>query len=340
MSRHTKIIATLGPACFNESMLHKMMLRGMDVARINFSHGSDQQHQKLVDLLRSTNRKFKFNVKLLQDLAGYRIRLGNLKRNVEIKKDQVFYMSADPDQTDNHIPFDYEESVKDIKRGFLVFIDDGRLTLQVIGHAGKKLKLKVVQGGVLKDRKGVNIPALKLRSDIMTPQDRDDLAFGLKNKMDFFAQSFVRNRQDIERLVDLVKPVFPDSKVIAKIESAEGVRNLDSILDACDGVMVARGDLGVILPLYKIPVIQKYIIRHCARKKKIAITATQMLESMITAGRPTRAEVSDVANAILDGTDYVMLSGETSVGKYPSRSIHTMRQIIEYTEKYQDFRPS
>ena len=248
-------------------------------------------------------------------------------------------MSNEPEQGEHHIPFDYSENIKNIKVGTVIFIDDGRLHLKCVGYSGKKLKLKVVSGGVLKERKGINIPTMKLQSNIMTAQDKSDLEFAIINKAEKIAQSFVRNKKDVQRVEDIIRARLPECKLIAKIESGEGVKNIDSIMEACDGVMVARGDLGVTLPLHKIPIIQKYIIRHCNRKKKLSITATQMLESMISEGRPTRAEVSDVANAILDGTDYVMLSGETSVGKYPSRSVKTMSQIIEYTEKYEYFNP-
>jgi pyruvate kinase len=339
MKRHTQIIATLGPACNNEAMILKMVERGMNVVRINFSHGTEKQHQSMVDLIRLVNHRHKKDIKILQDLAGYRIRIGDLKRRRTLLKDQIINMSSKPKETEDTIPFDYLGDLKVIKKGSPVFIDDGRLLLKVIGHSDGKLKMKVVQGGLLKERKGVNIPTLKLQSNIMTEQDREDLAFGIKNQFDYIAQSFVRNKKDIQRLADLVRPVLPHCKIISKIESEEGVRNIDSIVEECDGVMVARGDLGVTMPLYKIPIIQKYIIRHCNRKKKISITATQMLESMIENGRPTRAEVSDVANAILDGSDFVMLSGETAVGKYPSRSVQLMSHIIEYTERY-DYHPS
>jgi len=339
MKRHTQIIGTLGPACANENMIAKMAGRGLNVVRLNFSHGTDKQHQEMIDLVRFVNKKYKYDIKLLQDLAGYRIRMGNLKRRRELEKDRIIYMSSEGKETEDLVPFDYTGNINTIKHGAIVFIDDGKLRLKVVGHSGKRVKLKVEQGGLLKERKGVNIPLLKLHSNIMTPQDAEDLQFGIKNKFDYIAQSFVRNKKDIQRVMDLVKPVLPNTKVIAKIESEEGIRNIDSIVEACDGVMVARGDLGVTMPLYKIPVLQKFIIRHCNKQKKISITATQMLESMIENGRPTRAEVSDVANAILDGSDYVMLSGETATGKYPSRSVQTMFQIIEYTEKYQDFKP-
>ncbi len=339
MSRNTQIIATLGPACMDLDMLDKMAERGVNVARINCSHGTEAQHQKMIDLVRANNKKKKHEVGILMDLAGYRIRVGNLKGKKILGNNETVYMSNEKEAGENHIPFDYKEDIKTIKKGSPVFIDDGRLNLKVTGYSGKKLKLKVIQGGPLKERKGINIPLLKLSSNIMTKQDEEDLDFSIKNKVEFIAQSFVRNKKDVQRVGDILKAKLPECTLIAKIESQDGVTNIAGILEACDGVMVARGDLGVTVPLYKVPILQKYIIRQSNRKKKISITATQMLESMITNGRPTRAEVSDVANAILDGSDYIMLSGETSVGKYPSRCVQTMRQIIEYTEKFQDFRP-
>lgn len=338
MKRYTKIICTLGPASDDEVMLDKMMSRGMNVARINCAHGTHKQHQRMIDLIRHVNKKYKHNATILMDLTGYRIRVGNLKKRRLLAKNDIVYMSNEEQDGENHVPFDYEENIKNIKSGSMVLIDDGRLHLKVIGHSGKKIKLKVIQGGVLKERKGVNIPTLRLSSNIMTRQDKEDLQFAIGNKVEKIAQSFVRNKKDIQRVMELVKPALPKCKVIAKIESIEGVRNIDSIVDACDGVMVARGDLGVTVPLYKIPIIQKYITRHCNRRKKLSIIATQMMESMIENGRPTRAEVTDIANAILDGADYLMLSGETAVGKYPSRSIQVMSQIVEYTEKNQDIR--
>ncbi|MCA9398609.1 MAG: pyruvate kinase [Candidatus Omnitrophica bacterium] len=339
MARYTRIICTLGPASSSEEMISKMASRGMNVARINCSHGTHKQYQKFIDTVRAVNQKHGYKVQILLDLEGYRLRLANLKKNITIDMNETVYMAKEEDAEKDTIPFEYDDDIKNIKKGQQVFIDDGRLHLKVMGHSGKRIKLKVLQGGVLKPNKGINIPALKLQSNIMTEKDREDLEFGLSNKVSKIAQSFVRNRKDIQRVVEIVKARDPQCKVIAKIESAEGVQNIESIVNACDGVMVARGDLGVTIPLYKVPLIQKYIISHCNRKKKLSITATQMLESMITEGRPTRAEVSDVANAILDGSDYVMLSGETAVGKYPSRTIQTMSQIVEYTEKFDSRRP-
>jgi pyruvate kinase len=339
MKRHCKIICTLGPASDDEAMVVKMASRGMNVVRINSAHGTETQHQKMVNIVRLVNTKHHYDMTMLQDLTGYRIRVGHLRSKKLLVNHQTVYMSNEPEGGEDHIPFDYAEDPRIITRGYDVFIDDGRLWLKVIGHTGKRIKLKVIQGGILKERKGVNIPLMKLHSNIMTEQDKIHLEFAIRNKVEKIAQSFVRNKKDIQRVVDIVRARLPDCKVFAKIESEEGVRNIDSILEACDGIMVARGDLGVTLPLHKIPVIQKYLIRHCNRQKKLSITATQMLESMIQNGRPTRAEVSDVANAILDGSDYVMLSGETSIGKFPSRTVKYMSQIVEYTERYADFRP-
>ncbi len=340
MKRFTKIICTLGPASSTEEMIVKMASRGMNVVRINFSHGTYKQHKHKMDLVKKVNEKYHYSIGILQDLAGYRIRVGEFKKSKILNKNDIFYMSNGSfDGEPEHIPFDYEGDIKTIKKGDNMFIEDGNFHLRVMGYSGKCLKLKVLQGGVLKERKGINVPNLKLKANIMTDKDRKDLDFGIRNIVDFVAHSFVRNKKDIQRVRDIVKLKLPECKVIAKIETPEGVQNIDSIVGACDGIMVARGDLGVTMPIHKIPIIQKYIIRHCNRNKKFVITATQMLDSMIEHGRPTRAEVSDVANAIMDGTDYVMLSGETAIGRYPSRSIQMMRQIIEYTENYEESKP-
>jgi len=339
MNRYTRIICTLGPASMDESIIAKMAKRGMDVVRINFSHGNRAQHQKMINLVRDVSKKYGYKINILQDLEGYRIRLGRFKKSIPLTKDGIIYLSNSDEAGDDVIPIDFADGIKTIKKGMDIFIDDGQIHLRVMGHAGKRVKLRVIQEGIVKERKGVIIPQLKFQSNIMTDKDKEDLEFGLNNRVEAVAQSFVRNKKDIQQVTDIVKPRLPHCKVIAKIESEEGVRNIDSMLDVCDGIMVARGDLGVSMPVYKIPMIQKYLIRHCNRRKKVSITATQMLESMVDKGRPTRAEVTDVANAILDGTDYVMLSGETAVGRYPSRTIMIMRQIIEYTERQVNLLP-
>ncbi len=338
-NRDTKIICTLGPASSSEEMLTRMASSGMDIARLNFSHGSYHQHSMMIDRIKKVNKKNGFNIKILQDLEGYRIRVGHFKKAKKLVEGQIVYMSNDEEnEAEDHIPFDYEGALSLIAKGYDFYIDDGTIHLKVTARVGKRLKLKVVVGGLLKERKGINIPQLKLHADIITDKDKKDIEFGIKHNMDYIAQSFVRNKKDILNVKNLVSPYLPSCKIIAKIENKEGVRNIDSIIDACDGIMIARGDLGVTLPIYKIPMIQKYIIRRCNRKKKLVITATQMLESMTVQSRPSRAEVSDIANAILDGTDFVMLSGETAVGRYPCESIQMMSKIAEYTERCGDLR--
>lgn len=332
----TKIICTLGPACARKETILKMARAGMAVARLNFSHGTHEQHEELIHLVRAINARHRQKIKLLQDLAGYRIRVGEMNQSIMLIKYQRLWMTLGKRQVGGVIPLDFEGDLKDFQKGMDVYIDDGKLYMKVVGRRYGKIEMEVFQGGILKSRKGVNIPELKLRADIFTEKDRQDIEFGIHSKMDFIAQSFVRNRQDILRVAKLVRPRLPNCKIIAKIENKDGLRNLDSIIDASDGILVARGDMGVSLPIYEIPIFQKEIIRRCNEKKKLVITATQMLDSMTENARPTRAEVSDVANAILDGTDCVMLSGETAVGNFPVKSVRMMRQIVEFTEKNAD----
>lgn len=339
INRYTKIICTIGPASNKEDMLLKMAQRGMNKVRINCSHGTPAQHQKIVDLVNSVNQQHDFDLGVLVDLEGYRIRIGKMKKNVPLNPQEIVYISKTSEAGEGVIPLDFDGDIRTIEKGLNMFLDDGTLQLRVLGNSGGKIKLRVVQGGILRERKGVNIPGLKLQSNIMTAKDSASIDFALKNKATMISQSFVRNKKDIQRVMAKVKPHSPDTMVIAKIESEDGLKNVESILDECDGMMVARGDLGVSLPIYKIPIVQKYLINHCNRKKKLSITATQMLDSMIERGQPTRAEVSDVANAIIDGTDYVMLSGETAVGKYPSRSVQMMSQIVAYTERHTNIPP-
>lgn len=333
MTRNTKIICTLGPASREKNVITKMADAGMDIARINFSHGTTSEHRQVIRTIRKANSENGSRIKILQDLEGYRIRIGHLKRPIELKDHHHVWMAFEAHARRGDIPLDLEIDTKALRPGMCVFINDGMVSLKVLRCSGKRIKLQVLQGGILKSKKGVNIPELKLKGNILTEKDKKDIEFGIAQKVDYVAQSFVRNKRDILRIADLVKPHLPGVKIIAKIESKEGIRNLDSIIDACDGILVARGDLGISLPIYQLPVIQKDIIRRCNKKKKLVITATQMLESMTTYSRPTRAEVSDVANAILDGTDFVMLSGETAVGRFPARTVRMMRQIIDYTEK-------
>ncbi len=333
MRTNSKIICTLGPASHSEKVIYEMAKAGMAIARINFSHGDHVQHQKTIDAVRHVNKKKKTRIKLLQDLEGYRIRIGHLKKPIELQPKDRIRMSNASNPSANVIPLDYTAANCTLKKGLYVFIDDGLICLRVTGSNNRSTYLEVINGGILKSRKGVNIPSLKLKSDILTEKDQEDIAFGIKNEFDYVAQSFVRNKMDIKRVSQLIRPHLPQCRMVAKIENRDGIKNLDSIVDACDGVIVARGDLGVSLPIYKIPMIQKKIINYCNRQEKMVITATQMLESMTHSPRPTRAEVGDVANAIIDGSNFVMLSGETAVGEYPEQSVSMMKQVICYTEK-------
>ncbi len=337
LKRNTRIICTIGPASSSEEMMRKMAYAGMNIARLNFSHGSHSQHKQVIDMIRNVNRDCRYKTLILQDLEGYRLRIGFFDKPIELKKHHKYFMTNKLNVAGS-IPLEFDDNIRRIKVGSDIYIDDGQLHLRVTGYKEKGLRLEAIHGGILKQRKGVNIPQLKLKNDIMTSKDKLDLQFGIKNKVDFIAQSFVRNRADIERVVEIVRAKLPVCKVIAKIENKEGVDNIDEIIDACDGIMIARGDLGVTLPIYEIPIIQKYLIRKCNRKKKIVVTATQMLESMIENTRPSRAEVSDIANAILDGTDCVMLSGETAVGKHPEKSIKLMAQVIDFTENFEELK--
>lgn len=332
MKRRTKIICTLGPASQREDTITKMAREGMNVARINFSHGDEAQHEGLIRAVRLVNKKRKQSIGILQDLEGYRIRIGHLERPFELMKYQTVFMSNIPGPQKAQIPLDADIDIRDFKKGMDVFIDDGKIHLKVIQCLKDKIELEVVQGGTIKSRKGVNIPRLKIKTEILTAKDRMDIEFGIKHKVDFIAQSFVRNKEDVMRVVEIVKPRLPKCLIVAKIENEEGVKNLHGIMAHCDLILVARGDLGVSLPIYQIPIIQKDILRCCIKKGEPSIVATQMLESMTESARPTRAEVSDVANAIFDGADYVMLSGETAAGNFPVKCVRMMHQIVEFTE--------
>lgn len=331
----TKIIATLGPASDNEGILKKMMRAGLDVARLNFSHGTHQEHLRRIGMIRSLNKKYRRRIRILQDLEGHRMRVGSFHgaKQVVLKKRQNVYLTNRPRASaPGVIPFDYPGPLADFKRGTFIYIDDGLIALRVKAKTKSSLKAEVAVGGILKEKKGINIPDIKLKFHALTEKDKRDIPFGIKVGVDFIAQSFVRDKKDMLRIRDFIGR-YPCS-IIAKIENADGIKNIDEILDVSDGIMIARGDMGVSLPIYQVPVWQKIIIKKCRQKKKFAITATQMLESMTEHTRPTRAEVSDVANAIFDGSDYVMLSGETASGLYPDLSVSMMNQIIKFTEDY------
>jgi pyruvate kinase len=332
----TKIICTLGPSSESAGVIRKMICAGMDAVRLNFSHGSHREHLSRIRLVRELNKKYRRHIKILGDLEGYRIRIGRLKgaRPIELIKKQVVWLTPKNILGEgNLIPFDYRGPLSLIRPGQHVYIDDGKIALLVEGAQAKGLKTRVIIPGPVKERKGINIPDLKIKFKGLTSKDKADLRFCEEHKVDYIAQSFVRTKDDILALRRHLKDDARFVKVIAKIENREGIKNIDEIIGVCEGIMVARGDMGISVPIYEVPLIQKEIIRKCNRAKKFVITATQMLESMIENHIPTRAEVSDVANAILDGSDYVMLSAETAVGSYPAECVDLMNKIIKFTEK-------
>ena len=332
----TKIICTLGPASASRTVLEKMMRAGMDVGRLNFSHGSPQEALEKIRILRLLNKKYRRRIKLLGDLQGHRIRVGEMVEPIFIEKNQVLWLTQRKIKgTQEKIPFDYQGPLRGIQNGQRIFLDDGNIALQVIGRTRDSLKVKVLFGGWLQGRKGVNIPEARLDFGGISRKDIADISFCREHGIEYVAQSFVRGKKDVQ---DVKKALGAGSRcrVIAKIENREGIENIAGIIDASDGIMIARGDLGVSLPVHEIPIIQKEIIKKCNRAGKFVITATQMLESMTENRIPTRAEVSDVANSIIDGTDFVMLSAETAVGRYPVETVVMMNTIIRFTEKYME----
>ena len=334
----TKIIATLGPASSTYTVIRNMVVAGLDVARFNFSHGSHKEHAGRIDTVRQINKKYRRHIRILQDLAGYRIRVGYFAggKQKALKRHSVVRLTKDEDNGDDRvIPFDYEGDLSVIGAGQLIYIDDGNIILKAKAVSKRSVKAEVVEGGILKQRKGINMPGARIPFSGITDKDRADIAFGIECGVDYVAQSFVRTAKDVETVRGLVQTGLPKCRIIAKVESREAIKNIDFIIAASDGIMVARGDMGIAVPIHEIPVIQKQIIRKCNNKRKFVITATQMLEHMTEHSRPTRAEVTDVANAILDGTDFVMLSAESAAGRYPVQSVRMMNEIIKFTENFE-----
>ena len=332
----TKIIATLGPASNNHTVLRKMFAAGLDVVRLNSSHGSHQQHLGSIELVRRLNAKYGRHIRIIQDLEGFRIRVGRFKggKTRVLKNRTVVWLTKEAAPCGpKTIPFDYEGDLTRIKPKQLIYIDDGNLVLRVKSSSADSIKAVVVEGGVLKERKGINMPGVDLGFEGMTAKDKKDIEFGIQQGVDYIALSFVRDANDVRQAAGLVKPRLPRCGIVAKIESRQAIENIDEIIQAADGIMIARGDMGVAMPIHEVPIIQKHIIKKCNAAGKFVITATQMLEHMTEHSRPTRAEVTDVANAIIDGTDFVMLSAETAVGRFPSESVAMMNQIIKFTEE-------
>jgi len=339
--RRTKIIATIGPASNNQQMIRSLLQAGMNVARLNFSHGSYEDHAKVISYLREVSDEIDMPVTLLQDLQGPKIRVGKLPGD-QLLLEKGMLVSVIPmedykGQADV-IPVDYPHAAEEASEGMSILLDDGLLSLDITGINGNALICKVVDGGVLKSRKGVNFPNLKLKLPSLTEKDKQDLMFGLEHGVDWVSLSFVRSAQDMTGLRDFIKNAGYNKPLIAKIEKPQAIDHLDQIIAVSDGIMVARGDLGVEMSPEKVPLLQKHIIEQCNRMSKPVITATQMLESMIHEPRPTRAEANDVANAIIDGTDCIMLSGESAVGEYPVQAVEMMNRIACEVEEKIEFR--
>lgn len=334
--KRTKIVATLGPASSNKETLLSMIKAGVNVCRLNFSHGSQEDHKKVIEIIREINHQYKLHVGILADLQGPKIRIGMVQDGgiKLVNGSQIILTTNEMIGNNEQIYITYTNFPKDVRAGEIILLDDGKLQMRVVDTNNKdQVTCEVVHGGILTSRKGVNLPNTKVSIPSLTEEDLDNLAFALENDVEWIGLSFVRTGEDIIDLKRIINRSGKTARVIAKIEKPEAIENIDAIIAATDGVMVARGDLGVEMPMEMVPVLQKMIARKCLAASKPVIVATQMLESMITTPRPTRAEVNDVANSVLDGADAVMLSGETSVGEFPVIVIETMSKIIKNIEE-------
>lgn len=340
--RKAKIVATIGPACDTEAKLREVILAGVDVVRLNFSHGTHEDHHRRIGMVRKIAKEIKKPISILQDLQGPKMRVGRLPESgIELKEGQTALLTAkagEPSRGIDHvIPMEVPELARSVKKGSRVLLDDGRLELQVTEVKADAVETKVTLGGKLTSHKGVNLPGAEILIPGFTEKDREDLKFGLQEEIDYVAISFVRSANDVKTVRQAIfemNQARTDTRLIAKLERPEAIADLDAILEAADGVMVARGDLGVETSPQTVPIMQKLIIEAANKKSRQVITATQMLESMIQNPRPTRAEASDVANAIFDGSDAVMLSGETASGAYPVEAVRMMDAIIQEAEAH------
>ena len=338
--RKTKIICTIGPSSENEDTLRKMCEAGMSVARLNFSHGTHEEHQKKIDTIKKVRQELNYPLAIMLDTKGPEYRIKTFKEHsVELIDGDEFTLTVDDVEGDNtRVSVAYANLINELSVGQQILVCDGLIKLEVKEIKGNDAVCKVIIGGTISDRKGMNFPNHVMTGDYLSEDDKSDLLFGIENDVDFVAASFVSTADDVKELRTFLNDNGGENiDIIAKIENRSGVDNIDSICQYADGIMVARGDLGVEIPFVEVPAIQKYLIKKCRMLGKRVITATEMLESMIHNSRPTRAEVSDVANAVYDGSSAIMLSGETAAGKYPVEALTSMAEIAEYTENEIDY---
>ena len=335
--RKTKIVCTIGPACENAKTLEEMCLAGMNVARLNFSHGTHEQHQQKIDLIKSVREKLDLPIAILLDTKGPEYRIKTFENNkIFLNEGDVFaFTTEDIVGSQEKVSVTYKGLCEEMAVGDKILLNNGLLVFEVTEIDAPEVKCKVIAGGELSDRKSMAFPGKVLKQKYLSEQDKADIKFGIENDIDFIACSFVSSAQDLRDVQEYIDSINPNSRItlIAKIENHSGVQNIDEICEECEGIMIARGDLGVEIPFEELPAVQKKIITKCRLLGKRVITATEMLESMIYNPRPTRAEISDVANAVYDGTSAIMLSGETAAGKYPVLTIETMARIAEHTEQ-------
>lgn len=339
--RKTKIICTIGPASENEETLTKMCLAGMNVARLNFSHGTHEEHKRKIDLIRSVRKKLNLPIAIMLDTKGpeYRIRTFAGGKVTVREGERFTFTTEEVEGDETRVSVNYKDLIKNLAVGDRILVNNGLVIFEVTALEGSNAVCKVLVGGVLSDRKSMCFPNKVMTGPYLSQQDQEDILFGIENDVDFIAASFVSNRQDMLELREFLQENGGgDIDVIAKIENRSGVDHVEEICQCCDGIMIARGDLGVEIPFVEVPAIQKMLIRKCRLLGKRVITATEMLESMIYNPRPTRAEISDVANAVYDGSSAIMLSGESAAGKYPVEAVRNMAQIAEYTEQHTGYR--
>lgn len=334
--RKTKIVCTIGPSCCSEEMIEKMIFAGMNVARLNFSHGDHDYHKDNIETVKKVRKRLNSPVALMLDTKGPEIRVKTFKNGrVTLKDGDIFTLrSNDVEGNEKEVSVTYAKLPSQLTEGTKILLDDGKIELCVVKAGEDFAECKVVCGGVLSDKKGINLPNVPISMPYLSERDKSDILFGIENDVDFVAASFVRNKDDVIALRKFINYNGGHSiKIVSKIENSEGISNFDEILEASDGIMVARGDLGVEIEYELLPGIQKRFIKQCYKSGKMVITATQMLDSMMSYPTPTRAEITDVANAVFDGTSAVMLSGETAAGKYPITAVKVMAKIVEQAEK-------